>query len=49
MVHISSKEIDIEKVLKINNINSFCNLFPYYDFGEKYRDNGQNDSLLSSH
>ena len=49
MVHISSPEIHREKVLKIHHINNLFNLFPYYDFGENYRENDQNDSLQSSY
>ena len=48
MVHISSPEIHRGKVLKIHHINDLFNLFPYYDFGENYRENDQNDSLQSS-
>ena len=48
-VHISSPEIQKGKVLKIYHINDLFNLFPYYDFGENYRKNDQNDSLQSSY
>ena len=48
-VHISSPEIHRGKVLKIYHINDLFNLFPYYDFGENYRENDQNDSLQSSY
>ena len=48
MVHISSPEIHRGKVLKIYHINDLFNLFPYYDFGENYRENDQNHSLQSS-
>ena len=48
-MHISSPEIHRETVLKIYHINDLFNLFPYYDFGENYRENGQNDSLQSSY
>ena len=48
-VHISSPEIHRGKVLKIYHINDLFNLFPYYDFGENYRENDQNDSLRSSY
>ena len=48
-VHISSPEIHRGKVLKIHHINDLFNLFPYYDFGENYRENDQNDSLQSSY
>ena len=47
-VHISSPHIYRGKVLKIYHINDLFNLFPYYDSGEKYRENNQNDSLQSS-
>ena len=36
------------KVSKIYHINDFLNLFPYYDFGENYRETDQNDSLQSN-
>ena len=42
---ISSPEIHRGKVLKIYYINDLFNLFPYYDFGEKYRENDQNGFL----
>ena len=48
-VHISSPEIHRGKVLKIHHINDLFNLFPYYDFGENYRENDQNDSPQSSY
>ena len=48
-VHISSPEIHRGKVLKIHHINDLFNLFPYYDFGENYRENDKNDSLQSSY
>ena len=48
-VHISSPEIHRRKVLKIHHINDLFNLFPYYDLGENYRENDQNDSLQSSY
>ena len=48
-VHISSPEIHRGKVLKIYHINDLFNLFPYYDFGENYRENDQNDSLQFSY
>ena len=48
-VHISSSEIHRGKVLKIYHINDLFNLFPYCDFGEKSRENDQNDSQQSSH
>ena len=49
-VHISSPEIHRGKMLKIYHINDLFNLFPlYYDFGEHYRENGQNNSLQSSY
>ena len=48
-VHISSPEIHRGKVLKIHHINDLFNLFPYYDLGENYRENDQNDSLQSSY
>ena len=48
-VHISRPEIHRGKVLKIYHINDLFNLFPYYDFGQKYRENDQNDSLQSSY
>ena len=48
-VHISSPEIHRGKALKIYHINDLFNLFPYYDFGENYRKNGQNDSLQSTY
>ena len=48
-VHISSPEIHRGKVLKIYRINDLLNLFPYYNFGENYRGNDQNDSLQSSY
>ena len=47
-MHISSPEIQKGKVLNIYHLNRF-NLFPYYDFGENYRENDQNDSLQSSY
>ena len=47
-VHISSPEIHSAKALKIYHINDLFNLFPYYDSGENYRENGQNDSLQST-
>ena len=49
MVHISSPEIHRGKVLKIYHINDLFNLLPYYDSGENYRENDQNDSLQSSY
>ena len=48
-VHILSPEIHREKVLKIYHINDLFNVFPYYDFGENYSENDQNDSLQSSY
>ena len=45
-MHISSPEIHRGKVLKIYHLND---LFPYYDFGENYRENDQNDSLQFSY
>ena len=48
-VHISSPEIHRGKLLKIYHINDLFNLFPYYDFGENYRENDQNDSLQFSY
>ena len=48
-VHISSPEIHRGKVLKIHQIKDLFNLFPYYDLGENYRENDQNDSLQSSY
>ena len=48
-VHISSPEIHRGKVLKIYHINDLFNIFPYYDFGENYRENDQNDSLQFSY
>ena len=48
-VHISSPEIHRGKVLKICHINDLFILFPYYDFGENYRENDQNDSSQSSY
>ena len=48
-VHISSPEIHRGKVLKIYHLNDLFNLFPYYDFGENYKENDQNDSLQSSY
>ena len=48
-VHILSPEIHSEKVLKIYHINDLFNVFPYYDFGENYSENDQNDSLQSSY
>ena len=48
MVHISSPEIHRGKVLKIY-INDLFNIFPYYDFGENYWENDQNDSLQFSY
>ena len=47
-VHISSPEVHRGKVLKIYHTNLF-NLFPYYNFGENYWENDQNDSLQSSY
>ena len=44
-VDISSPEIHRGKVLKIYYINDLFNLFPYYDFGENYGENNQNDFL----
>ena len=49
MVHISSPEINRGKVLKIDDINDYFNLFSYYDFGDNYKENDQNDSLQSSY
>ena len=49
IVHVSSPEIHRGEVLKIYQINDLFNLFPYYDFGENYRENDQNDSLQSSY
>ena len=49
IVHISSPEIHRRKALKIYHINGLFNLFPYYDFGENYRENDQNDSLQSTY
>ena len=37
-VHISSPEINRGKALKIYHINNLFNLFPYYNFGENYRE-----------
>ena len=48
IVHISSPEIHRE-VLKIYQINDLFNLFPYYNFGENYWENDQNDSLQFSY
>ena len=48
-VHISSPEIHRGNALKIYHINDLFNLFPYYDFGENYRENDQNDSLQSTY
>ena len=48
-VHISGPEIHRRKVLKIYHINNLFNLFPYYDFGENYRENDQNDSPQSKY
>ena len=48
-MHISSPEIHRGKVLKIYHLNDLFNIFPYYDFGENYRENDQNDSLQSSY
>ena len=48
-MHISSPEIHRGKVLKIYHINDIFNPFPYYDFGENYRENDQNDSLQSNY
>ena len=48
-VHFSSPEIHRGKVLKVYHINDLFNLFPYYDFGENYRENDQNDSLQASY
>ena len=48
-VHISRPEIHRGKVLKFYHINDLFTLFPYYDFGENYRENDQNDSLQSSY
>ena len=48
-VHISSPEIHRRKTLKIYHINYLFNLFPYYDFGENYRENDQNDFLQSTY
>ena len=48
-VHISSTEIHRGKVLKFYHINDLFNLFSYYDFGENYRKNDQNDSLQSTY
>ena len=45
-VHISSPEIHNGKVLKLYHIND---LFPYYDFGENYRENYENYSLQYSY
>ena len=47
-VHISSLELHRGKVLKIYHINGLFNFFLYYDFGENYRENNQNDSVQSS-
>ena len=44
-VHISSPKVLCGKVLKNYHINDLFNLFLYYDFGENYRENDQNDSL----
>ena len=48
-VHISSPKIHRGKVLNIYYINNLFNLFSYYDFGEKYRENDQNNFLQSSY
>ena len=48
-MHISSSEIHRGKALKIYHLNDLFNLFLYYDFGENYRENDQNDSLQSSY
>ena len=48
-VHISSPEMHRGKVLKIYHLNDLFNIFPYYNFGENYRENDQNDSLQSSY
>ena len=37
-VHISSPEIHSGKALKFYHINDLFNVFPHYDFGEKYRE-----------
>ena len=45
----------IIEVFSVSDDNNRCvavdlfNLFPYYDFGENYRENDQNDSLQSSY
>ena len=48
-VNISGPETYRGKVLKIHHINDLFSLFPYYDFGENYRENDQKDSLQSSY
>ena len=48
-MQISSPKIHREKVLKIYHMNDVFNLSSYYDFGENYRENDQNDSLRSSY
>ena len=44
-MHISSLEIHRVKVLTIYHTNDLFDFFPFYDFGENYRENDQNDSL----
>ena len=35
----------VQKYTEEKYINDLFNLFPYYDFGENYRENDQNDFL----
>ena len=49
MVHISSPEMHVWKVLKIYPINELFSVFPYYDFGENYQEKDQSDSVQSSY
>ena len=44
----TERELHRGIVLKIYHINDLFSLFPYYDFGENYRENDQNDSLQAS-
>ena len=46
MVHTSSPDIQIEKVLKIYHLKDLLNLFPDHDFDDNIRKDEQNDSIL---
>ena len=46
-VHVYNPELRWRKLSKIYHVNDLFSLFPYYDFAENYRENGQKDSIQS--